>query len=656
MTSEELTVFGAPRQDYRWALASFSVLTAIYLLTFAPFNSALSRWHHEWNIAVLLVTTSALGFFWMHDRRTARCGSPFPVLSVLALLLAVGFIVSGLLHGVALLGQPSVQPVNLSGGLVEHWRPENRNFLVRYLYFPIVLLVLVQLLRKLDLVNAMRVVTLIFLFSLMVMCYQKFFDMSFMTLHPSNMRAPGLATDASAFQMSVLLAVPVLVVAGIIDKAPGWRVVHVGCAGLAIAGLIWSAGRTGIVGLGVMLVLAPAVVGAVFRKWQPRIRLLLFASTIIVGLGMLVVLMWFPKLVSSFLARFASSEAGLRLMASWVGFIEAGAAGASPERWELWAVGWKLLLASLLAGWGPGGFYREYPNQYFLESHNVRPAPDSVVNHYLMIPIDFGLPILLIYLVLMFLPLVVGVLTLHRLQTTGPRLFVLMLLATQFMYLLGINTIPPAYFPDLIWLWALQLGLLLVIGERVGVAADWMTRGRPWNVTLGVAGGLVAVSAIAAYPVTFGSRGYQARLDGEGWPLRYERNCFGIETDGQSRWTWCGRNARVKLPLPEGEAKELVVTLSAHNPDLQKNPLTVRYGGLAGPTRVLTLANPPSAQIRIPLDATHVVEQSGADGKTAERFAVLSLDVSRTWVPKQWGVNADLRGLGVSVQLPVVEK
>jgi hypothetical protein len=160
---------------------------------------------------------------------------------------------------------------------------------------------------------------------------------------------------------------------------------------------------------------------------------------------------------------------------------------------------------------------------------------------------------------------------------------------------------------------------------------------------------------LAAYPVTFGSQGYRARLDAEGFPLRYERNCHGEEQDGKYRWRWCGRNARVKLPLPADGQSALVLTLSAANPDLLKNPLTVRYGGLAGPTQELTLADPPSGQIRIPLDAAHVVEQPNADGKTVERFAVLSLDVSRTWVPKSWGISEDPRELGVSVHLPAGE-
>jgi hypothetical protein len=162
----------------------------------------------------------------------------------------------------------------------------------------------------------------------------------------------------------------------------------------------------------------------------------------------------------------------------------------------------------------------------------------------------------------------------------------------------------------------------------------------------------VIVTTAGSYTVTFGSQGYRARLDAEGSPLRYERNCYGVEQQGERRWRWCAPNARVKLPLPAEGPEEIVLTLSAGNPDLQQNPLKVRYGGPAGPTQELTLATASSAEIHVPLDAEHVVALPKPDGKSVERFAVLSVDVSRTWVPAEWGDNEDPRELGILVHLP----
>lgn len=137
----------------------------------------------------------------------------------------------------------------------------------------------------------------------------------------------------------------------------------------------------------------------------------------------------------------------------------------------------------------------------------------------------------------------------------------------------------------------------------------------------------------------------------------YERNCYGIESNGVNRWQWCRNNARVKLPLTKQDMGELVLRLSAVNPDLQNNPLTVRYGGHDGPIhQVIFTPEQASVEIRIPMDDSYVVETAASGGVPADRFAVLSLDVSRTWVPKAWGINTDTRELGVAVQLPVLVK
>lgn len=100
-----------------------------------------------------------------------------------------------------------------------------------------------------------------------------------------------------------------------------------------------------------------------------------------------------------------------------------------------------------------------------------------------------------------------------------------------------------------------------------------------------------------------------------------------------------------------------MLRLSAVNPDLQNNPLTVRYGGHDGPIhQVIFTPEQASVEIRIPMDDSYVVETAASGGVPADRFAVLSLDVSRTWVPKAWGINTDTRELGVAVQLPVLVK
>jgi hypothetical protein len=323
------------------------------------------------------------------------------------------------------------------------------------------------------------------------------------------------------------------------------------------------------------------------------------------------------------------------------------------HRGGLWRIGWLLLWQAPWAGWGGGGYLRELHTQAYRLTGAAPEKVDYVGNHYLMIPIDLGIPALVIQLVIVIAALVVGFRALRQLHAPKIRLALTILLVAQLVFLLMIVVAPP-YFPDAIYAWTLNLALLFVMAQRVSITSVAGERETAWarNVRLGFLGAFVVLTAIGNYDVTFGSHGYRARLDAEGSPLRYERNCYGIEKQGQRRWSWCGRNARVKLPLPAKGPPEMVVALSAGNPDLQQNPLTVRYGGLSGPTQELILATAGLTQIRIPLDVEHIVELRKPDGKSVERFAVVSLDVSRTWVPKEWGVNEDPRELGVLVELP----
>lgn len=165
---------------------------------------------------------------------------------------------------------------------------------------------------------------------------------------------------------------------------------------------------------------------------------------------------------------------------------------------------------------------------------------------------------------------------------------------------------------------------------------------------------LFAMLSLAQLVWEYGYPGETRKALGQALQAKeYSRNCYDVEVRGDQRWQWCGKNSRVKLPLLENEQGELIVHLQVANPDLKERPLTFRYGGLEGPSESVTLtAEKATAEIRIPIASPYLVEHSALDKRPAERFVVLSLDVPRTWVPKDFGINADTRSLGVYVQWP----
>jgi O-antigen ligase len=648
--AERDRVLNPPGGQSTPAVVAFAVLAAVNLLTFGPVTWELAAWAWPWTYVVALLSMLSMALGGALVLRTGEVDAGARVLVVGCAALGLVILAPALVHWGALGSQPGYQSVNVAGVSAGGWIPQHWYFTLVYLLFPLLLLAFYLLVGRLRLDVVARIVAVCLVLSVGVQYYQGLVDWSFLNNWlPGSGRTGGLATDPNAYQLITFLMAPALLALALLDRRRGWALFTALVAVLAVGGLVFAGGRTATGGVLLLVLLSPLILAIAMRQWSTSVRLLLAIVPF-----MVLVAGWFVAVEMTDEIK-TLGVLGRRIADSVERVSRGGLGGLLFDRefrGFAWQMGWLLLWRAPLAGWGAGGFLREYQNEALRETGTFPTWIDYVGNHYLMIPIDLGIPALLIQLAILVGILGAGFLALRRLQEPRARLAVTILLVAQLVFLIMIVVAPP-YFPDAIFAWTLVLAVLVVIGERVGVAtANWLPRGRSRAVALGVAGGLVAVSAVAAYPVTFGSLGYSARLDAEGMPFRYERNCHGIEQDGQARWRWCGRNARVKLPLPAKAPNELVLGLVAGNPDLQQNPLAVRYGGLAGPTQELTLANPPSAQIRIPLDATHVVEQPRPDGKGVERFAVLSLDVSRTWVPQAWGVNADPRELGVSVQLP----
>ncbi|MHA2132024.1 MAG: hypothetical protein ACW99L_18805, partial [Promethearchaeota archaeon] len=98
----------------------------------------------------------------------------------------------------------------------------------------------------------------------------------------------------------------------------------------------------------------------------------------------------------------------------------------------------------------------------------------------------------------------------------------------------------------------------------------------------------------------------------------------------------------------EKELKEFKFAFRVHHPDIQSKPVTVRYGGKNGILNEVIMKDRSWKNIEIPVTEDYLYKFESPLNRT-EWYFVLSLDVSRTWVPKEWGVNNDPRELGVAV-------
>ena len=628
----------------------FLGVATIFVLSFGPFNSAFNRYHIAWNFLCLLGSFSILIASRLTDPRGQRSGCE-KFVSILAVGLSLVIFFVSFSHSFAMQYQPLDQPLNFAGLTIAGWENSHFNFTLFYLFFPLLFLLNLSVIKNVPLVFISRALASLLFLSVVVQFYQGFIDDTFLNKWGiGSERVGGLATDPNSYALITLLVLPIVFMGSLFDSVR-WRLWQWAVCALILSGLFLAGNRTALGAWVLMISCIPLAYAFSSQNMRGWLRALFMAMPVVAFFSLFYLLTQHAAWIEGL------GLLGQRISSSWAKLSDAGLKGLffqGEARGGLILVGLALLMKSPLAGWGPGGFYREYANEYYRLTGEIQGAFDSVLNHYLMVAIDFGLPALFLYLCLMLTPLVMGVLLFRKISDLKLRFSVFVLVLSQVIFLLAIVTIPPAYFPDLIWIWTLSLAISCVLGVQAGVLDGFYKKILVYRLHLkGFIGFLLIVSVISGYSVTFGGLGYKARLLDSGSPLTHARNCYGVEVSGTNRWQWCNRNSRVKLPLTTDQQGELALVVVAANPDLKDRPLEVKYGGLSGPTQTIMLTvEQPSAQIRIPLDRAHVVEVAAVGDKPANRFAVLSLDVSHTWVPKEMGVSGDTRVLGVSVQLP----
>jgi hypothetical protein len=579
------------------------------------------------------------------------------MLLVMLCLAYAGIIaVNSTFHGIALNTLPDEMNINLMQHKAVAWRDRNLIFTLHYLFFPLFFLIQYALLRRVELQVVIRFFASAMTFSLLILFYQKYYDITLLNqpYWQEFHRIGGLSTDPNAFAMTAFLLIPLLALGIYTEKTRVLKIFYMLLIVFLFAGALFAGSRTALGGLS-LLILSLPVIHAVAKKEMPILpRLVLFISPFVL-LSLIILLS--PYFSNKIQFSAISTE---RFISTIKEFKDEGISSAlfkGEQRATNYLIGWDLLSNSPLAGWGPGGFYRESPTFLYIRSGTIF-ITDSALNHYLMIGGDFGLPILLINMVIIISPLVIAFIVLRKLSDIKKRYIVGIFLVVNILFLIMINTIPPSYFPDLIWVWTAQLAYMVIMGEKNGVHLSITSKSWENTFYFSVIIAFFLV-VLGSYQTTSGSKGYLARQNADWWPYKYATHCYNNEALKEGIFRWCKKDSSLQFfIIPKPQLPETVsINFRVYHPDVGQEPVRVRYGGKKGPVHDLLFKDHNPQTVEIPLSGDYLYETVNPfNANLLSRYFVLSLDVSRTWVPKDFGVNDDTRDLGVGVLIPNEEK
>lgn len=541
--------------------------------------------------------------------------------------------------------------INVVGEIVKDALRENPKFLCWYLYFPVLVVWQIYLYRKLEMLMVVRILAGLFLVSTAVLYYQSFVDHRFLNnWQPWTMQVNGLAYDPNAFSLSAFLITTLLGAGFSLARKRLEKILCVSVVGLVIGGLFLAGGRTAVGGLCLLILSWPLILAIANHKWSGKKRILIGTLPFLLAICLASSL----PLINDTIAKMGI--AGKRIADTYTKIEQHGILDGlfSPEeaRGELFRVAFSLIEKSPLAGWGPWGFHREYPNEIYLASKEIKPTFDMVLNHYLMIAVDFGIPMLALNMLLLITPLLGALLVLKNEDSYRQRLAVATLIIGNGIFLLMISVMPPDYFPDVIWIWTGQLAFLAITAAKNDFALNFSLLPKIMKVAVGL---VVITTIIGTYQTSFGDRGYQARSKYPWWPatqLRYDFGCYPVDRIGDGiKGRWCGQNSILQIPLNAYAEKDIEIQINNEYPDLLGNPVVLQYGGKEKWDSEIVLKEKGPRTLKIPLSDDHVYSYTLQNGKE-ERYLVVSFNPSRTWIPYKYGVGDNKRRLGILVTIP----
>jgi len=606
----------------------YSLLTISFLCIGSLIQVWLPSAGTYWTLALFLVLCTIAGIFL---KNTLKQDGGLPAYIWLCLIYGGLIAGIGLIHALGLFMVPADMPINAEGVTAFKSFKMELYFTCIYLFFHIMLLGQYALARKLSMQVIIRLIVLAWVISLGVLLYQRFVDHSLLTLPLWNggSRYAGLATDPNAFALTVFLLLPLLIIGIRMETGRLVKFAYMLLVLLLVPAEWFTGNRTAAGGICLFIILIPLMMACVNFHWSFRWRIAAGITPMLV-LGLLLIVA--PMLQDAFREL---GGLGVRLAQSMQKMSAGGIAGLFMQgeaRGWLYGLAWMLGIRSLWSGWGPGGWYREFSNLVYQQTGDIIHAFDSALNHYLILMTDFGLPVMLLNQGLILIPVVLGIIVFRRLEDVKLRFVVATLIAANCIFLLLINTVPPSYFLDVVWLWTAELAMLLVLAERHGVAFKYVS-GQARKMYLG--GAVIAILVIFphAYGVAFGTEGYAARQQLAWWSNAFEKNCYPPEAMEGSVVRWCGKDAKLRVRVGKRfHGSRLVRHIKVTHKDAATRPVTVEYGTRHTPKRYIKLSDHAWHRIAVPVSAEDI--ETSEKGRGVRKYITLLVNVSRTWHPE----------------------
>jgi len=513
-----------------------------------------------------------------------------------------------------------------------------------YLFFPVFYLLGFYLFKSSrEGYRFLYFLTIFIIPSLIIAIYQGLFDIEFLNnpYFAKRNRVSGLNVDANGFGLSLFLLFPLCIFA-ILQIHGLWKKLFFG---LLTVILLWclflSGSRTGFLGVIIFITILPWIWVWVNNKLPGKRRRFLILSPIVVIL--LIVTMGIMSAGKNFSPSLMLMK---RFNSSYLAFKKGGFEEVLKisTRSVLWLQAYRLTELSPLSGWGPGGFYRNLYNIRFLHGEK-RWAFDNANNHYLQISSEMGLLGAFFNILLHFFPLWMVFRIRKRVQNRDERWAIGISFVTVGIMTLLFVTGPHTMNLGVQWIFVVFLSYLFSTALKYGYSFS------KFNVKflLSIFILLTFIFLWGTYMNAFGKDSYKARQYADWWLFKYEKNCYTPEKSKDGWIRWCKKNAALQIPIrTKPLPAKIKLTLVANNPDIQLKPITVKYGGKEGVAHEVVLREQSWKTIEIPVTRDYIFEMT-TPNKSLKRYFVLSLDVSRTWIPKEWGISDDNRELGIAV-------